>query len=60
MIHSPGDKSYREGDPEKDIWKCDKKMSMENSSDFIAGSEIALEKIVLSVGHTHIIMKNEE
>jgi len=58
MIHSPGYSTYREGKPEKYVWKCYKKMPMKYCSNGVAIRQISAEKMMMHRAHESIIFKD--
>ncbi len=59
-IDSIAHRTYRERQPEKNIGKSSKKVSMKNRANLISLTEIALKKIVMHRGHDTMVMKNEK
>ncbi len=56
MIDTPRDEPYWDCEPEKNIWKCDKKMPMKNSSDIISFREVPSEEKVVDFEHRHSVL----
>jgi hypothetical protein len=60
VVYPIGHYTYRKNEPEKNIWKCCKNMSMKNSPNFISLRDISLEKIVMHGRHVTMVMKNKK